>query len=454
MSETASVASTATVTVSPDVRAYVDMYYALRGEEDVRSQEQLLTESMWKLRGVVESRKQLLTRHTQALDGARAQHERLRSSLLHRMTRAQHIRVTAEGVARAESRVRDTAQALSAAQAEQSALEKQRTELARAAAAHAMEQTRLDMLGDALCAPGSSAAAATAPCMTELETLRLLCKLIPTEMVREKRTRAALVKAESNGRACLKILRDVLNMSIQLGMANDNRDRLFPGQPSTLTKRSMPYFLRAKVCLGDFYTNVSNARMRQALVERAPIMDLADLTRLPGKKNKPLDADGMQKSIETSYTQCQHVCTYAQHEIRISHAREAALRTFQTETEEQIRAAEERVRQARAYALEGDEGKLALLIEALPDEHDGPRPPPLAALGLDEDEERESLSDTASVACTLASTATAVSIVGSSPAVYARAWTRLHRRVVDINDACRTDHDDEDLPWTPGALGF
>ena len=68
MSETASVASTATVTVSPDVRAYVDMYYALRGEEDVRSQEQLLTESMWKLRGVVESRKQLLTRHTQALD--------------------------------------------------------------------------------------------------------------------------------------------------------------------------------------------------------------------------------------------------------------------------------------------------------------------------------------------------------------------------------------------------
>ena len=183
-------------------------------------------------------------------------------------------------------------------------------------------------------------------------------------------------------------------------------------------------------------------------------MDLADLTRLPGKKNKPLDADGMQKSIETSYTQCQHVCTYAQHEIRISHAREAALRTFQTETEEQIRAAEERVRQARAYALEGEEGKLALLIEALPDEHDGPRPPPLAALGLDEDEERESLSDTASVACTLASTATAVSIVGSSPAVYARAWTRLHRRVVDINDACRTDHDDEDLPWTPGALGF
>ena len=163
MSETASVASSATVTVSPDVRAYVDMYYALRGEEDVRSQEQLLTESMWKLRGVVESRKQLLTRHTQALDGARAQHERLRSSLLHRMTRAQHIRVTAEGVARAESRVRDTAQALSAAQAEQTALEKQRTELARAAAARAMEQTRLDMLGDALCAPGSSEAAATAP---------------------------------------------------------------------------------------------------------------------------------------------------------------------------------------------------------------------------------------------------------------------------------------------------
>ena len=43
MSETASVASSATVTVSPDVRTYVDMYYALRGEEDVRSQEQRLT---------------------------------------------------------------------------------------------------------------------------------------------------------------------------------------------------------------------------------------------------------------------------------------------------------------------------------------------------------------------------------------------------------------------------
>lgn len=354
-------------------------------------------------------------------------------------------------------------QLLQSAKNEHAGLEEQRTELARKAIQAQSMEDELDRLGSALF-PRATADATMLALMHEVDTLLLLAKLVPTEVTREKRARTALIAAEKSGKAVLQIMRDILQMSIQLGMANDNRDRLFPGQPSTLTKRSMPLFLRAKTRLGDFYTNIAKARMRQRFVEKAPIMDIADLTRLPGKKNNPLDRDGMQRSIETSYTQCQHVCAYSHAEIRISREREKALGQYESELDECIREAQWRVRKAQAYALEESgpalHEALSKLVAELPPDDAEPRArvplrPPESPVA-DDDDARSSAGTviTGITGLSLATSATAVSIVGASPELYARALQRLHTKLASINEACRTDDNDEDLPWHPGALGF
>ena len=387
----------------------------------------------------------------------------------------------------AQQRMSDLAPLLDRAQAEQAQLEQELESLARQSVEIRIMEERLDDLGRRLCPRGCCGTELDA-LFFEVDVLLLLTKLVPSEIMREKRAREALLSAEKSGRACLKIMRDVLQMSINLGMANDNRDRLFPGLPSTLTKRSMPLFLRAKVCLGEFYTRVSRARMRQPLVLRAPVMDLADLTRLPGKKNNPFTRDDMQKSIETSYTQCQHVCNYAQSEARFCLMRERALKSFLTELDESIRAAMWRIRKARAYILELDPSAaqlaLAHLMDELPKTNDPVKAiaPPrtldaedddgneikdaddidtAAELGSDSDGEvksqvsKGSVSDTRTMSSvSLASTMTAVSVMSATPELYGATIARLHAKTTAIDHELRTDQDDEDLPWHSLALGF
>lgn len=395
--------------------------------------------------------------------------ERLRKKLLTRLApkgskRSLRCIAEAEAAAKTDAEIDRASQLLDEAKNTHQRLEKVRTDLIRQHIEVQSLEAQVDALGARLFPQGASFPVLDR-LTQEVDVLLLVKKLVPLESQREKRARTALVEAESRMRRTQKIVREILQLSIRLGIANDSRDRVLPASSSKMTKLAMPLLLQAKTELGDFYTWMAKARMRQTMVHSAQTIHMIDLTRLPGKRDDSMDRDGMQKAIEKMFSQVQHGIAFVQEEIRVSKAREKNLYTFGEELTAQIQEARKRVRVARACVLEADhitmDTKLASYEAQLP-APPGSRVPTGVAEKMATEAEAEAEaaakeaaeSDSNTAVTSYSLTSTMVSVPGAAPELYHWALARLHQRLGQGDVEARTDLEDEDLPWHMHALGF
>jgi len=399
--------------------------------------------------------------------------ERLRKQLLTRLAPKgsrrylRSIAATEEAATRAEE-VERSSRLLDEAKTEHQSLEKLRTDLMRQQFEAQSLETQMDAMGQKLFPRGMSYAALDR-LVQEVDVLMLVRKLVPLETQREKRARAALFESETRLKRVQKILRDVLHLSIRLGIANDSRDRVLPASVSKMTKMSTPLLLRAKSELGDFYTWIAKARMRQVFIHGAPAIDLIDLTRLPGKSDNSLDQTGLQKAVERNFSETQRGLSYLQNEILVSKAREKALFTYCDELGERTRAAQARVRAAWACVLEAEPSTIATKLVEIEAQLElapgdvGRVPTGVAAkVAAEAEAEREAAekeanapdSEAGTTVTSFSLTSTMVSVPGAAPESYRVALARLHHVLAQGDVDARTDHEDEDLPWHMHALGF
>jgi len=399
--------------------------------------------------------------------------ERLRKQFLTRLAPKgsrrylRSVAATEEALSSTEA-AEKSSRLLDEAKNEHQRLETLRTDLMRQQFEAQSLEAQMDAMGQKLFPRGMSY-----PVLDRLEqevdVQVLMRRLVPLETQREKRARAALLEAETRLKRVQKILREVLQLSIRLGIANDSRDRVLPASVSKMTKMSTPLLLRAKSELGDFYTWIAKARMRQVLVHRAPTIDLLDLTHLPGKSSHALDRTGLQKAVERNFTETQHTVSFLQTEILVSKAREKALFTYCDELSEGVRAAQARVRAARACVLEAEPSTISAKLaeydaQLVPAPGDVGRVPTGAAahVAAVAEEEREAAareanapeSEAGTTVTSFSLTSTMVSVPGAAPESYRLALARLHYVLAQGDTDARTDHEDEDLPWHMHALGF
>ncbi|KOS15586.1 hypothetical protein Malapachy_2566 [Malassezia pachydermatis] len=462
---------------------------ALERMGDVPAQQEATKVAIWKINGTIQSRTAAYARHKAEAETKQKESNRLRKSVVTKLA-PKHSKWSSkatqahEAATSSHQQMEASFQSLNDAKTELQRLETRRTDLVRLAIESAALQRRIDEIGDEMFPYGSEHTVLRA-WVREVRIRQLFLKLIPTEVKREQRARSALNFAEKNTVTIMKILREILELSIQFGIANDNRDRLIPASLTKFSKRITPMLLRAKVLLGDFYTWIAKARMRQKFVVRAPVMELVDLSRMPDKKRNRLDQDGLVKSIESSYAQCRALQTFTQTEINLGKTRERALYKHFDELGASISAAQREVRAARAVALDVDatqlDKALAPFADKLPKDNTEVKPvaQPISAdevqrarMRLDkemeaeapEEDEDDAKSEMGKVApstvaststrLSLATTVTAVSMPGVDPDLFTQALHRLHTLLADLDASSRTDQDDEDLPWTMLALGF
>lgn len=399
--------------------------------------------------------------------------ERVRKQLLTRLApkgSRRHARWV-ETLEKATSSAEEAAQSsfrLDQAKKEHQRLETLRTDLVRQQIEAQSLAAQLETIGQRLF-PRDASQPVLDRLAQEVDVLMLMQRLVPLEAQREKRARAALLEADTRLNKVQQVLRDVLQLSIRLGHANDSRDRLLPASVSKMTKMATPLLLRAKSELGDFYTWMAKARMRQALVHHAPTVDLIDLSYLPGKRANSLDGTGLQKAIERHFADGQHAVSFLQNEIRISKAREKALYAYTDELGETVRGAQARVRAAQACVLEADSSTAATKLveyeaQLAPAPGDVGRVPTGAAAkaAAEAEAEREAAAkeagmadlETSTTVTSFSLTSTMVSVPGASPESYRVALARLHHVLAQGDVDARTDHEDEDLPWHMHALGF
>lgn len=380
----------------------------------------------------------------------------------------------------AEQQRASSAAALEAARETQAKLESQRGHLARdVVTAHAYER-RLDELGPTLL--GGTSHVVLDALLCEVDVLRALQQLVPTEVRREQRAQAALKTAEKELVFVIKMVREMLELALKNGLSNDNRDRLVPGSLLSLVKQYEPRLLRAKNALAAFYTLLAKARLRQKFVDPAPTAMLLDMSKLPGKRADALDGPGLLASIETSYGQFHHLQHYVRHEIATSQARERELRAQEDVLVHSVAAAQQEVRAARAAALAAPpaqwDAALArwapLVNEQARQASLGPATARQAARGtsaaaaeaqaaLQEDVASAGAPPPSAARSDAGSlTAWSLSVADpehmppkAAPHIMSLALGRLRVLLQKIADDTRTDPaDEEDLPWTMLALGF
>ncbi|WFD43085.1 hypothetical protein MPSI1_001738 [Malassezia psittaci] len=188
----------------------------------------------------------------------------------------------------------------------------------------------------------------------EVDVKETELKLLPIELDREKRARQALKSAEQCIKDCLKYVRTILNIGIEMGVPQDNKhhQKLFSGSAIKFADSSMPSMLNCKSSLGKYVTFIVQARMRQDLILVSPQFELPDLSRLPGRKKVgTMNELEMYSAMEKCYAQCQACCTYVATELCVSVAREKAYRQRLGNLQEALKATKTSVQRAQYTIL-------------------------------------------------------------------------------------------------------
>ncbi|WFD18695.1 hypothetical protein MCAP1_000902 [Malassezia caprae] len=475
--DTLSLSSTATlapgVPTPAEKQEFLELYHRWTALEAVPQQLASTQQQLGKIMGVIQSRTATETRLRNAAATQQREQERLRKQFLTRLApkgSRRYLRATAatEEAASSAEAAEESSHLLEDAKKQHQRLETLRTDLMRRQLEAQSLEAQMDAMSQKLFPRGLSYPALDRLAQ-EIDVRELVLRLVPLERQREKRARTALNEAETRLKRVQKILCEVLQLSIRLGIANDSRDRVLPASVSKMTKMSSPLLLRAKSELGDYYTWIAKARMRQVLVHRAPTIDLLDLTHLPGKSAHALDRTGLQKAVERNFAETQHSVSFLQNEILVSKAREKSLFTYCDELGASLRAAKARVRAARACVLEAEPSTISAKLaeyeaQFAPAPGDVDRVPTGAAahVAAAAEAEREAAekeanapeSETGTSISSFSLTSTMVSVPGASPESYRHALARLHHVLAQGDVNARTDHEDEDLPWHMHALGF
>lgn len=310
----------------------------------------------------------------------------------------------------------------------------------------------------------------------EVEVQKATRALIPIEIDREKRARNALKTADKHVQDCIRYIREILKLGMDMGVPQNNKhhQKLFSGSALEFADKSMPWLLRCKTSVSEFFTNVARARVRQVLVLQPPLFELPDLSHLAGRsKVRAMDELGMYAKMESSYAQCQFCRTYVAREISSSVAREKALLERQTQMSTSIETAERDVRAAQCIILlsytQGIQHVQSKLSEVY-----GTKAAQFYSLAPDQPQEVSTESpkviqvseDTPSARpSTLppynsddsisAKTETTHSpIPGMSLFLYKMSRARLHALLREIDAQTRVEDTEEDLPWHNLALGW
>ncbi|WFC98996.1 phospholipase A2 [Malassezia yamatoensis] len=188
----------------------------------------------------------------------------------------------------------------------------------------------------------------------EVDVKETELELLPIELDREKRARQVLKSAEQCIKDCLKYVRTILNIGIEMGVPQDNKhhQKLFSGSAQKFADSSMPSMLNCKSSLGKYVTLIVQARMRLDLILVSPQFELPDLTRLPGRKKVGTMTElEMYSAMERCYAQCQACCTYVATEICVSVAREKAYRQKLGNYQEALKTGKANVQRAQYTIL-------------------------------------------------------------------------------------------------------
>ena len=340
-----------------------------------------------------------------------------------------------------------------------SELEARRVELVRRRIQYDALDAELERLGPALFPPN------THPVLDaltwDIEVDRALAKMLPSEVDREQRARDALLIAEKLLKKTLSMLRDIIKVFMDAGVANNTKhhQRLFSGSTLAVAKRTAPLLLSAKPVLGEYFVRIAQARGRQRFVQRAPVLELVDLSRMPGQK-APMSEPELYGSVQASYTQCQASIAYVQREKLASSMREKGLRAKIRAIDGEITAARRRRQAAWALALEHIVRGPAAMDEALVDAFPMAAVPPPSVWDTPTNEPPppDKVPSSAVSDITFSNTgeiiSTSTSPPGMSDTLFRASLQRLRELLKDVDAHSRANDDDEDLPWNLLSLGL
>ena len=162
-----------------------------------------------------------------------------------------------------------------------------------------------------------------------------------------------MLKAKENAQDLCKDLQACLRVSIDTGIATNTKytKQVFRGNSSAGTVKScVPLLLRAKTNLGQMNTRFSEARIVQPLIRPAPVVQVLELHKLPGRGSEhAVNERGLHTSLEQSYAQARNCLAQTNRQLDISRSRTAL---FERAKKDLAREAEKSLRAQRAVRRE------------------------------------------------------------------------------------------------------